>query len=95
MRVVGQIASVFAIAIGIGLFVAGRSVAPVLRVDSVTLQWPTGDAEFYHALAATLKGFGSGLLALGLSGLIVPWVNVLLHRRHSTATVPSTPPRSG
>ena len=96
MRVFGQIVSVFAIALGTGLLVAGSSLNPVVRLDNVgqvvrSLEWSARDAEFYHSLAAGLKGPGAAFLTLGIVGLVVPWVNVLVYRRRATSPGPVTP----
>lgn len=91
-----QIVSVLAVALGTGLLVAGCAVSPAPRVDSVgqtvhALERAARDAEFFHELAAWLKGFGAGFLTLGILGLVVPWANVLVYGRRGGATPPAEP----
>jgi hypothetical protein len=106
MRIVGnipsalavsvQIASVLAVAIGVGLLVAGNSVEPVPLVGSVgqavhSLERWARDAESFHELAAWLKGFGAGFLTLGILGLVVPWANALVYGRRGGAPPAAEP----
>ena len=96
MRVIGQIVSVFAMALGIGLLVAGSMIDPVLRADNVgqmvsTLEMSARDAEFYRNLAVGLMGFGAGFLTLGILGVVVPWANVAVYGQRRGA-LPNTEP---
>jgi len=83
-RFIIQIVSVVAIALGVGLLVAGSSINPVASGDNVeqfvlAMEMSGREAEFYHQLAMTLKGTGAGFLTLGVLGLLVPWANVLVY----------------
>lgn len=75
MRVLGQILSGLAVALGVGLLVAGSE----------------RDVQFFHGLAAGLKGFGAGFLTLGILGLLLPWANALVSARRVRTVEPVTP----
>jgi tetrahydromethanopterin S-methyltransferase subunit F len=96
MRLVVQLLSVLAIAIGVGLLVAGGEISPGISLDTGTQityrpDLSARDIEFYGGLAAALKGFGAGFLTLGVAGLVVPWVNFLLYGRPGSAVSPPLP----
>jgi hypothetical protein len=86
-----QLAAIGAAAVGAGLLVAAPSVArgdaavAVAKLDSQARDWravatAAGDAA---DRAAWLNGAGAGLLAAGLLGLVVPWVNAAVSGRPS------------
>jgi hypothetical protein len=89
MRVIGQIVSVCAIALGVGLLVGGITIDPGNRIQDLgdiaqALDESPRDIKLYRELSATLKGVGAAFLTLGSFGLLVPWANVLVNRRGST-----------
>jgi hypothetical protein len=91
-----QVLSVVAVGVGVGLLVAGYTAAPVMQVEhSGEVIWsvrlPSHQIESYLDLAIALKGFGAGLLTLGLLGLLVPWINTLTDGRHSSSAMPNNP----
>lgn len=84
MRFLIQSASVLAIAVGVGMLVAGSTAAPYLLVTAengqqMALATSNLRGEFYHGLAIGLKGFGSGFLTLGVLGLVLPWIDVIIN----------------
>lgn len=92
----GQLFSVVCIALGTGLLVAGISLNPELDLERgaqeiARFQFSSRDAEFLHAMSATLKGFGAAFLVFGILWLIVPWINASVHapREAHSATLPS------
>ncbi len=92
MRFLFQTACVIAIAVGVGMLVAGSTAVPYILVRSgqgeeLRLAIPNYDADFYHGLAIGLKGFGSGFLTLGVLGLVLPWIEVIIKALH--------PPKGG
>ncbi|MDX1966367.1 MAG: hypothetical protein SFV23_04265 [Planctomycetaceae bacterium] len=88
MRFLIQSASVLAIAVGVGMLVAGSTAAPYLLVNAenerqMQLVLSSRPGEFYHGLAIGLKGFGSGFLTLGILGLVLPWIEVIINALRS------------
>jgi hypothetical protein len=86
MRVIAQIISVCAIALGMGLLVGGITIDPSNRLQDLselarTLNQSEREIAFYRDLSAALKGVGATFLTLGAFGLLVPWANVLVYGR--------------
>jgi hypothetical protein len=78
------------------MLVAGSTAAPTVQVENLgEVLWSSrlssSEARSYHELAIALKGFGAGLLTLGLLGLFVPWINALLHGWRRSAIAASPP----
>jgi MFS family permease len=99
VRVIGQIVSVFAVALGVGLLVAGSMIDPVLRADNLdqivaTLERSANEVEFYRNLTAGLIGIGAASLTLGILGLVVPWANVVVYGRRAGALPKSEPAKA-
>ena len=92
MRQLIQAVSVFVIAVGIGMLVAGSAARPTMQVlelgnGRAEFSMSTRDAEFFHGLSVGLNGFGAGFLTLGLLAPLVPWANILvdeLRKRNSS-----------
>ena len=94
MRVMAQVVSVCAIALGVGLLVGGVTINPATRIEDLgdlarAVDQSQRDFKFYRELSAALKGVGAAFLTLGAFGLLVPWVNAFVYGRGSET--PSTP----
>ena len=97
MRMILQIGCILAIALGVGLIVAGavhttadqpKDVGQAVR----SLQRSNSQVEEDRRMVTGFFGFGSGFLTLGTLGLVIPWVNVLVHgRRTGVAQSPTNP----
>ena len=88
MRVIAQVVSVCAIALGMGLLVGGITIDPANRVQDLselarTLNQSEREIAFYRELSAALKGVGAAFLTLGAFGLLVPWANILVYGRRN------------
>lgn len=86
VRVIAQVISVCAIALGMGLLVGGITIDPASRMQdlgdiAVALDPSQREYKFYRELSAALKGIGAAFLTLGAFGLLVPWANVLVYGR--------------
>ncbi|OYW20824.1 MAG: hypothetical protein B7Z55_06750 [Planctomycetales bacterium 12-60-4] len=92
MRYLVQALSVFAIAVGVGMLVAGGTAAPKAMINAenghvIEMSMTGRDAEFLHYMAICLKGFGAGFLTLGVFGLILPWADVVISSLRSQRTM--------
>ena len=74
MNSLAQLASVFAIAGGAGLFAYSRHVDPPLSAaTAVASMSPVG--QHTRETAAYMDAWGTGLMTLGSLGLVIPWIN--------------------
>lgn len=94
MRVIAQVISVCAIALGVGLLVGGMTIDPATRIEDLgdlaqAVDRSQREFKFYRELSAALKAVGAAFLTLGAFGLLVPWVNAFMYSR--AAEKPSTP----
>lgn len=89
--IVLQVLSSFAIALGAGLFVAGNSLYPLPLVNDLgqvisSQGWQGRNMQSTHEIASTLKGSGVGIMILGILGVLIPWLNALIHGRKTPVT---------
>src|SRR4051812_49763105 len=86
VNTLAQLASVFVIAGGAGLFAYSRHIdPPIAAVPPATQMSPVGQNTREKAAAA--EAWGTGFMTLGTLGLVVPWIN-------SYARYQALPPRA-
>ncbi len=75
-----QMFCLFVIAVGSGLLAFSNKLDPPINFfdpTTLTRSSMTHVTSDDHLIASISSGFGSGLLILGLLGLVLPWVNKL------------------
>ncbi len=100
MRSLLQFASVLALALGVGLVVAGQSMSTGWRSGDMSqmmrsLERSSREAQEERMMTSMLFGFGAGFLSLGALGLIVPWCNALVYGRKAPPAAAGGPSTDG
>ena len=70
-----QLASVFAIAGGAGLFSYSRHIDPPFNATTPAALVSSPVSQNTRDVAAAVGGWGTGFITLGSLGLVIPWIN--------------------
>ena len=94
-----RVPAALAVAFGVGLLVAGRTLAPPSLPDQIASQYSPAEWRLVsnserqdRDVAMACNGFGAGFLTLGLLGLILPRIDLLLQDRRRRDVEPAPHP---